>query len=238
MIRKIKLYLKSIIPLSVIWQIKRFKNGRIGLDAYEAYKFKKHFMWNVFRVLDYNGISGDYVEFGSHGGKTFKLAYDQIEKRKITRKMWAFDSFEGLPGNATEVDKHPKWQKGTMATDISSFHRICKSNGIPRDAYTAVQGYYEDSLKKFGANDAPANIAIAYIDCDLYSSTQTVLEFLKPRLKHGMILAFDDYFCWSSDHLSGERKALMEFAEKNKHWNFERYRDYGWTGASFVVEKV
>ena len=52
---------------------------------------------------------------------------------------------------------------------------------------------------------------MAYIDCNLYSSTVTVLEFLAPRLKHGMIVAFDDYFCWSPTQVSGERFALHEF---------------------------
>ena len=49
---------------------------------------------------------------------------------------------------------------------------------------------------------APTDIALAYIDCDLYSSTMPVLEFLLPRLKNGMIIAFDDYFCWSATQLS------------------------------------
>jgi hypothetical protein len=45
----------------------------------------------------------------------------------------------------------------------------------------------------------------------MYSSTRTVLSFLESRLKHGMIVAFDDYFCWSSTQISGERRAFVEF---------------------------
>jgi O-methyltransferase len=54
-------------------------------------------------------------------------------------------------------------------------------------------------------------VALACVDCDMYSSTRTVLSFLESRLKHGMIVAFDDYFCWSSTQISGERRAFVEF---------------------------
>ena len=152
--------------------------------------------------------------------------------------MWAFDSFQGLPNASSAMDSHPKWKKGGMATDVASFHRICHSHRIPGDTYTAIQGFYEATLTQMPHDASPTNIALAYIDCDMYSSTKTVLEFLAPRLKHGMILAFDDYFCWSADQTSGERKALGEVLTTDKNWTFVRYRDYGWAGASFVVERA
>ena len=74
------------------------------------------------------------------------------------------------------------------------------------------------------------------IDCDLYSSTKTVLEFLMPRLKHGMIIAFDDYFCWSATQISGERKAMMELFSKDCRWEMVPYMQFGWHGNSFVIE--
>ena len=65
-----------------------------------------------------------------------------------------------------------------------------------------------------------------------------MLDFLLPRLKHGMIVAFDDYYCWSADQISGERRALLEFLEANTEWRFLQYRDFGWAGESFVVERA
>jgi hypothetical protein len=50
-----------------------------------------------------------------------------------------------------------------------------------------------------------------YIDCDLYSSTKTVMAFLGSRLKHGMIVALDDYYCYSATGISGERLACLDF---------------------------
>lgn len=207
-------------------------------DQAEAWAFKRRFFWNAFKVLDFNGIDGDYVEFGSHGGKTFRMAFDQIKQRSHARRMWAFDSFQGLPSADGALDVHPKWQPGAMATDRASFERICQDHGIPRESYTLVEGFYDVSLPKVARDEGPQNIALAYVDCDLHSSTRLVLEFLKSRLKHGMIVAFDDYFCWTSHELSGERRAFLEALGQDPRWHFSHYQNFGWAGASFVVERL
>ncbi len=82
----------------------------------------------------------------------------------------------------------------------------------------------------------PSDIALAYVDCNMYSSTVDVFEFLAPRLKHGMIVAFDDYYCYSPQHISGERAFLIEFEAAHPQWNFARFRDVHWAGVSFIVE--
>jgi hypothetical protein len=70
----------------------------------------------------------------------------------------------------------------------------------------------------------------------MYSSTVTVFDFLATRLKHGMIVGFDDYYCWSQNRVSGERLALHEFLASNPRWNFCRFKDIHWCGTAFVVE--
>ena len=235
MYTRIKEQIKRVIPTSIKQQYWRY--GREADKAKEM-EFRREFFWSAFKALDFNGIDGDYVEFGCCGGNTFSLAYKQIQQRKMQRHMWAFDSFEGLPDASSPLDNHPKWKKGALTTGLDKFHKICHTQGIPRDAYSVVQGYYDDALTSLADDAAPANIALAYIDCDMYSSTKTVLEFLRPRLKHGMILAFDDYFCWSSDQISGERKALLDEFDNDKKWNFLQYKGIAWAGSSFIVERA
>lgn len=196
------------------------------------------FFFDAFTSLNVNGISGDYVEFGSWGGNTMNQAYQQLVGSGGGRHLWAFDSFQGLPPATDERDSHPGWQPGSAFGQggVDKFYEACDAHGIPRDAYTAVEGYYEQSLAAIGAGD-PVDIALAYIDCNMYSSTVTVLDFLAPRLKHGMIVAFDDWFCWSPTGLSGEKEALREFLEAHPQWHFDRYKDVHRSGVSFVVER-
>lgn len=85
-----------------------------------------------------------------------------------------------------------------MSWSVEDFHAVLATRGVPREAYTTVEGYFAESLPPLGSDGPPRDIALAYVDCDLYSSTVSVLGFLEPRLKHGMILAFDDYNCWTA----------------------------------------
>lgn len=197
------------------------------------------FFWDAFVALRVNHVTGDYAEFGCHTGGSFQAAYHALEKFAPDRHMWAFDSWDALPDDHPR-DAHPGWElaAGVGAGGVDNFHAACERNGVKRSAYTTVEGYYNETLPVIGETGAPADIALAYIDCDLYSSTVTVLEFLRPRLKHGMIVAFDDWFCWSPTEPSGERVALQEFVLDNPEWRFYRYRNIHWSGIAFVVERV
>jgi hypothetical protein len=197
---------------------------------------KSEFFDRALIALSFNGISGDYAEFGCYGGTSMWLAWREISANPVRRHMWAFDSFSGLPTTDDPRDDHPAWIPDTMSMSVDDFHSVLASRGVPRDAYTTVAGYFAESLPPLGSDGAPRDIALAYVDCDLYSSTVSVLEFLEPRLKHGMILAFDDYYCWTDSDVSGERAALDEFAAEHPEWNFHRYMAIDWDGVAFVVE--
>ncbi len=197
------------------------------------------FFWDSFIALQLNGISGDYVEFGSWGGNTIHAAHEAVSALGQPRHLWAFDSFDVLPDSTDPRDE--RWKMagpGFGGNGVQEFHDTCAQNGVPRHAYTAVEGYFEETLPPLGTGGAPANIALAYVDCNMYVSTVTVLEFLLPRMKHGMIIGFDDYYCWSPNHVSAERAALHEFLVANPEWNFCRFKDIHWCGIGFVVEKA
>lgn len=197
---------------------------------------RQKFFFEAFKALRFNGIAGDYVEFGSGWGRTLALAFRESTRHGHQANLWTFDSFEGLPAPRDVKDEHPLWRKGQFATSLEQFRTACATNGIPDDAYTVVPGFFEQTLASMEEADPPHDVALAYVDCDMYSSTKIVLEFLHSRLKHGMILAFDDYFNWSPSQISGERRALMEFAADVADWDFLPFLQIGWHGMSFVVE--
>lgn len=196
------------------------------------------FFLDAFTALSVNGISGDYVEFGSMGGGSFVRAHEVLASVPTGRHLWAFDSFVGLPDTEEPLDAHPSFPPSVDPNGLDAFVARCDAHGIPRDDYTTVPGFYEETLPAIGADGDPGDVALAYIDCNLYSSTVTVLDFLAPRLKHGMILAFDDYFCWSAEEVSGERIALDEFLRAHPEWHLLRFKDPAWGAVSFVVERV
>jgi hypothetical protein len=88
-----------------------------------------------------------------------------------------FDSFDGLP-----EDWVGGWKRGTFALDH-----------IPTiPGAEIVPGWFADTVAPWlDAN--PGTIAFAHIDCDLYSSTATVLGALADRLEPGAVLVFDEF---------------------------------------------
>jgi hypothetical protein len=197
---------------------------------------KSEFFERAFIALSFNGMSGDYVEFGCPDGTSMWLAWQEIAANPVARHMWAFDPFVGTPKTEDPIDEHPRWMPDTMSMGIDVFHSVLAARGVPRDAYTTVEGDFPETLPRLGREGEPRDIALAYIACGLHSSTVSVLEFLEPRLKHGMIVAFDDYYCWTDSDVSGERAALHEFAADHSEWNFHRYMSIDWDGAAFIVE--
>lgn len=196
---------------------------------------RRRFFWDAFAALHINNITGDYVEFGSYGGNSLSLAYEAISQMGSKRHLWAYDSFDELKVT-DERDERWRSSLGINQGGVENFYADVDKLGVPREAYTAVEGYFSDTLPPLGASGAPVDIALVYVDCNMYSSTVTAFEFLAPRLKHGMIVAFDDYWVYKPDYVSGERLALHQFLEAHPEWNFVPYRDIFHTGQSYVVE--
>lgn len=222
--------------------------GATGYDTDYYSSDRREFFRRAFIALGFNGIDGDYAEFGSHTGTTFGLAYQEYKKAvkhlsflsyasTIDRKFWALDSFRGLPAPKGIEDEHPYWIEGNLSTGVDEFYSACASKGVPKDAIEIVEGYYDQTLvDDITSRKLPQNVALAYIDCDMYSSVLTVLKFLLPRLKHGMILAFDDYHVYSSRQVSGARRASVEIFSRNPDWRLVPYVQYGWGCMSYIVE--
>lgn len=214
--------------------------GELAFDPVDRTRFevleRREFFRKAMWYLAFNGVTGDYAEFGSHGAVTFRLAWEAGRLAGRQTHLWAFDSFRGLPPSSDARDDHPMWVEGWMASSEEVFHRLCSSQGIPPVAYTVVPGFYSETLQPDGPGPRPERLALAYIDCDLYSSTREVLAFLEPYLRTGILVAFDDFFCFGDGRVSGEKAALDEFKRGHPDLEFVPYLQFGWHGQSFVVE--
>src|SRR3954468_15136186 len=69
----------------------------------------KAFMRRAFQLLAYNGLKGDYAEFGCFGARTFTRAWGASRLVDYPPRLWAFDSFQGLPASADPRDVHVGW---------------------------------------------------------------------------------------------------------------------------------
>ena len=116
-------------------------------------------------LVDTTGIA---LEFGVAGGVTLNLIAQQVP-------VVGFDSFTGLP-----EAWRPRFGKGKFA---------CQPPEVPNAEL--VIGLFEDTLPAWVATNPDTRVTLVHIDCDLYSSTRTILTHLP--LTPGTVVVFDEH---------------------------------------------
>ena len=158
----------------------------------------------------------NYLEFGVATGRSINIIASFVPD---SAKVFGFDTFEGLPQDWT----------GHFATS-GTF----KQAKFPKVASNVVliKGLFENTLPDFKAQMV-GGIGFCHIDCDLYSSTRTILQIVGDKLTSGSYILFDEYFNYPAWR-QHEWKAWQEFCEAND----VKYRYAGFTanGGTVLVE--
>lgn len=138
--------------------------------------------------------TGLVLEFGvAQGGTITHLA-----KLFDPRPVYGFDSFQGLP---------EPW----CGLPVGAF--AGEPLWVPHNV-RLVRGGFDDTLDDF-LELLPDPAAFVHIDCDLYSSTKTVLDKLERRIIPGTVIVFDEFHNYPGwqEH---ECRAFMEFRRRTK----------------------
>jgi len=161
----------------------------------------------LHRSLD---VDGDICEFGVAQGATSALLANEI--RTTSRRLWLFDSFEGLPRPGKQdvllddiygLGKIEKYA-GRMVEDQAQVVGRLRQIGFPVARARIVPGFIEDVI---GQPGLPDQVCFAYIDFDFYAPIRTALEFLDTRVPEGGCVMVDDYGHFSA----GSQTAVDEF---------------------------
>ncbi|WP_417431548.1 TylF/MycF/NovP-related O-methyltransferase [Kiloniella sp.] len=152
---------------------------------------------------------GYSMEFGVYKGDTL----NHLATNHPAETFWGFDSFCGLPEKwYLSHDKKNVVPKNWFALDE-----------LPKTAENVklAPGWFDDALPSWlEKNEGP--VSFAHMDCNLYSSTKTVLTHLDARIVTGTILVFDELQHWeklSHEYAyetwqEGEWKALSEWVHE------------------------
>lgn len=158
-------------------------------------------------------IDGLIMEFGVFDGSSLtKIA------ASTKQEVHGFDSFEGLPEDWTHFQK-----KGRF----SLFGIPPQLNGVSN--VKLHKGWFQHTLPGF-LDQHPGPARFIHIDCDLYSSTTTVLGLLTGRIVPGTVIVFDEYLNYPGwqEH---EHKAFAEFLARTGL----KYKYLGFASSEFAV---
>ncbi|MEA5444996.1 tetratricopeptide repeat protein [Gammaproteobacteria bacterium AB-CW1] len=135
---------------------------------------------------------GLILEFGVQYGRSL----NQIAVRS-QGTVHGFDSFQGLP------DSEGVFRAGSQAAPGGPTHLANNAR-----LYT---GLFQQTLPAFLA-ETDGLLSFVHMDCALASSTEQVLELLKPRMQSGTVLLFGDYLAYPGWQ-DGQYRAWQRFAD-------------------------
>ena len=166
-----------------------------------------------------NGVAGDLVETGVwRGGVTIFMRALLNVLGDQDRRVWAADSFEGLP--EPDPVKYPVEYKAFksaamtkyynhLAVSLEEVQRNFQAYGMLDDRVRFLKGWFCDSLPT-----APiGKSAVLRLDGDYYESTRDALVNLYDKVSVGGYVIIDDY---GEDTWTYCRKAVDEFREERK----------------------
>ena len=154
-------------------------------------------------------LEGDFAECGVYRGAT--LIPLAIISKERNRKVFAYDSFEGFDEDI-EVDLKlggaDNDEKRIQGFDNTSFEMV--NNKVKlfdvSDNVIFRKGYFKNTLKEDESLDS--RFSFVHLDCDIYESYKTCLEYFWPRMCKGGIILFDEYL---DPPWPGCKKAVDEF---------------------------
>ena len=152
----------------------------------------------AFYLSALDQLEGDYYEFGVYAGSSITCA---IRCAKSLRKydaglakccFFGFDSFLGF-GEVDNSEKHSFYNDENFKTNYNRVYKRVKKM-LTRDKFELVKGFFKETLQ---GEPKSKTARVILIDCDLYSSTQLALEYIKPTLQEGTLLILDDFFSYN-----------------------------------------
>ena len=192
-----------------------------GLDRVKVVDRRKLFSTSINHIT----LDGDFAEFGTASGKSAKLILKAMPRRSTgsDRKLYLFDSWKGLPED-WHYAPNDVVAKGHFACEIPNLND-------PRAVY--VPGWFEDTVKKM-AQTMSEPLAYVHIDCDLYSSTVTVLDGISHLIAPGTVIQFDEVHGFPN-WAEGEWKAWCEFVAQTGLRYQCLYRASKWSASLIVL---
>lgn len=148
---------------------------------------------NLRYCLEKAPKDGLIMEFGVSRGTSLRVIAEVVPDRIV----YGFDTFTGLP---------EPW----MAFPTGAFSTHGKLPEVPNNVIL-IKGLFQDTLRSF----EKSSVAFIHIDCDLYSSTESVLEELADYITRGTVIVFDEFYKLDYDAEKSEFDAFMEWVARH-----------------------
>jgi O-methyltransferase len=177
-------------------------------------------------------VPGDIIETGVWRGGACIFMRAILKAHGVRdRKVWAADSFEGLPiadPVRYPLDRNSGFhQQRGFAVSLDEVRHNFEKYGLLDDQVEFVKGWFCDTLPKL----AGRTWAVIRLDGDMYQSTMEALVNLYPGLSPGGYVIIDDFGAVPACH-----QAVLDFRKDQSIE--EEMRIVDWTGVYWQRESA
>lgn len=178
---------------------------------------------------------GDYLEFGVYNDTSLIQMYRVLEELGLGHvRLLGFDSFEGLPVEASD-DDDGHWRPGSFKSEHEFTMQVLRWEKINLQRVSLTKGFFESTLTaERRAEQRITKASVIMIDCDMYLSAKTALEFSAPLIVDEAVIVFDDWFPLADRNL-GEKRAFDEFLQAHHYFEVKEFGTYPPYGKIFVL---
>ncbi|MDO8575426.1 MAG: TylF/MycF/NovP-related O-methyltransferase [bacterium] len=229
--------------------VEKILDFSVGIFMFQYQRKDNMFNWFYncikYQIIDNPNSSPkyNYYEFGVASGGSIRIYILALKKfcrdynydiRKF--HIFGFDSFSGLPEPQKE-DRRSDWKKGNMTHKKEEVESIIKETKFPSENLHLIEGYFDKTLNmELQKSLSEHRPSIVNIDVDYYSSTMTVLLWLKDILPSGCFFRFDDIWAFYGHPEKGELKAIKDFNSKD-FGHLTQFPIFGLSSYSYVYSK-
>lgn len=149
----------------------------------------------IFQLLESTlPLKGSVAECGVWQGSTLLPTGLFLRRRAPGKRLFGFDSFQGLNETVSRdvplggEDDDRKHVGGFSNTSYEAVDQRVREFGLAKTV-TLVPGYFQDTLAYY----ADRRFSFVHLDCVIYESYRTCLEFFYPRLVKGGVILLDEY---------------------------------------------
>jgi hypothetical protein len=159
----------------------------------------------------------DIYQFGVFTGRSLKPLAAFSAKNNLSRRIWGFDSFSGLPQDASLSNKPFMSRRGqsyaylireggfrngsfsamqTIGASTVADTLTAVSRYVASDRVTLIPGFFNETLTRSLASSRAMRPAIYVdIDVDIYSATFEALDWLfhSKLITNGTLIGYDDF---------------------------------------------
>jgi len=190
--------------------------ANLGLFTNRQTLSRMLFMHELYKLA--MPVHGVVMEFGTRWGQNVSLFANFrgiYEPYNYTRKVVAFDTFEGFPGTDKKDGADPIIREGAYGVtagyesylgSVLSYHE--SESPLPHIVkHELVKGDCSVTLAAYLERHPETIVSLVYIDVDLYEPTRNCLQLLRNHITKGTVIGFDEL---NFPAFPGETVALRE----------------------------